>query len=392
MGTNPNGTNATDSTVFVDDVAITQAQVAAPVISAIPAQSSPRGYVLGLQVKASDPAGKPLTYGASGLPAGLAINFTAGFINGTVSASAAASNSARVVVSNGTLSTSTTFSWTTTAPAPPVLTNPGSQTTPQGQSATLQINATNPQGKALTYAATGLPAGLSINPTSGLISGAVLASASGANSVVVTVGDGVVSASAGFSWTTTAAPSLPLAGADIGGPGVPGSNSFASGAFSVVASGTGIASTSDQFRFVSEAFTGNGQITARVTSQTNTSASAQAGVMFRETVNANSRFAAMELTPSSGFKFQGRDTTGGGASVATAASYAAPNNWVRVVRNGSTFTGYVSNNGTTWTQVGVDTNPMATTVQIGLAVSSDANSAQGTATFDNVQITSGTSP
>jgi regulation of enolase protein 1 (concanavalin A-like superfamily) len=64
---------------------------------------------------------------------------------------------------------------------------------------------------------------------------------------------------------------------------------------------------------------------------------------------------------------------------------------VRVVRNGSTFTGYVSNNGTTWTQVGVDTNPMATTVQIGLAVSSDANSVRSTATFDNVQITSGTS-
>jgi regulation of enolase protein 1 (concanavalin A-like superfamily) len=74
-----------------------------------------------------------------------------------------------------------------------------------------------------------------------------------------------------------------------------------------------------------------------------------------------------------------------------AASYTAPNNWVRIVRSGSTFTGYVSNNGTTWTQVGVDTNPMATAVQIGLAVSSDSNTVAGTATFDNVQITSGTS-
>jgi regulation of enolase protein 1 (concanavalin A-like superfamily) len=209
--------------------------------------------------------------------------------------------------------------------------------------------------------------------------------------VVVTVGDGVVSASAGFPWTTTPAPSLPLAGADIGTPGLAGSNSSASGVFTVAASGAGIGNTSDQFRFVSETFTGNGQITARVTSQTDSSASAQAGVMFRETVNANSRFAAMELTPGDGFNFQGRDATGAAPSLATAASYAPPNNWVRVVRNGSTFTGYVSNNGTTWTQVGVDTNPMATTVQIGLAVSSDANSVRSTATFDNVQITSGTS-
>jgi regulation of enolase protein 1 (concanavalin A-like superfamily) len=184
---------------------------------------------------------------------------------------------------------------------------------------------------------------------------------------------------------------LPIAGADIGAPGVAGSNSFASGLYTLAASGTGIGNTSDQFRFVSETFTGNGQITARVASQTNTSASAQAGVMFRETVNANSRFTFMALTPGNGFEFQGRDATGGATSLVKAASYTAPNNWVRIVRSGSTFTGYVSNNGTTWTQAGVDTNPMATAVQIGLAVSSDSNTVAGTATFDNVQITSGTS-
>jgi YVTN family beta-propeller protein len=389
LGINPNGSNATDTTVFVDDVAITQ--VVPPVITAIPAQSSPRGYSASLQVKATDPAGKTLTYAASGLPAGLAINASSGLISGTVGTAAAAANKATVAVSDGTLSTTATFSWATTAPAAIAITNPGSQTTPRGQSASLQITATDPQGRALTYSATGLPAGLSINSTSGLISGTVLSSAAATNSVVVTAGDGVVSASVTLSWTTTTSPSLPLAGGDIGAPGTAGSNSYSSGVFTVSASGTGVGNTSDQFRFVSETFTGNGQITARITSQTNTSPKAQAGVMFRETANANSRFVATELTPYNGFNFQGRDATGGGTGLATAASYAAPNNWVRVVRVGSTFTGYVSNNGTTWTQVGVDNNPMATVVQVGLAVSSDAGSTLGTATFDNVQITSGTS-
>jgi regulation of enolase protein 1 (concanavalin A-like superfamily) len=209
--------------------------------------------------------------------------------------------------------------------------------------------------------------------------------------VVVTVSDGVLSTSVSFSWSTTTTPSLPLTGGDIGSPGVAGSNSFSSGVFTVAGGGAGFANTTDQFRFLSETFTGNGQITARVTSQTNTDPSAQAGVMFRETLNANSRFTSMVLTPYNGFNFQGRDTTGGGAGIATAPSNTPPNNWVRIVRNGSTFTGYVSSNGTTWTQVGVDTNPMATVVQVGLAVSSDYNPVLGTATFDNVQITSGTS-
>jgi hypothetical protein len=56
------------------------------------------------------------------------------------------------------------------------------------------------------------------------------------------------------------------------------------------------------------------------------------------------------------------------------------------VRSGSTFSGYVSANGVTWTLVGVDNNPMATSVEIGLAVSSDSTS-PSTATFDNVTIT-----
>src|SRR6185312_14455098 len=51
------------------------------------------------------------------------------------------------------------------------VTNPGSQTSTVGTPASLQIHATDSAtGQTLTYSATGLPAGLSINSSSGLIS------------------------------------------------------------------------------------------------------------------------------------------------------------------------------------------------------------------------------
>ncbi len=214
----------------------------------------------------------------------------------------------------------------------------------------------------------------------------MLGSAAASNSVVVTVSDGILSTSVSFSWATASATALPLTASVVGSPGATGNNSFSSGVYTVTGGGAGMAGASDQFRFLSETFTGNGQIIARITSQNNTGP-AQAGVMFRETGNANSRFVAMELTPASGFDFQERYNTGEAAYVTAAPSYAAPNNWVRIVRNGSNFTGYVSSNGSTWTQVANYSNPMATVVQIGLVVSSGSSNVLCTATFDNVQIT-----
>jgi Zn-dependent metalloprotease len=49
--------------------------------------------------------------------------------------------------------------------------NPLDQETAARTAATLQLEATNPGGRTLTYSAAGLPPGLTINPVSGLISG-----------------------------------------------------------------------------------------------------------------------------------------------------------------------------------------------------------------------------
>ena len=85
------------------------------------------------------------------------------------------------------------------------VTNPGPQSSVKGKAITpLAIKATDSDVSAkLTYAATGLPAGLSIAKSTGVISGAP--STAGTKSVTVTVTDGSgAKGTAAFTWTVAA--------------------------------------------------------------------------------------------------------------------------------------------------------------------------------------------
>ncbi len=81
------------------------------------------------------------------------------------------------------------------------VTNPGSQTGTVGTAASLQVHATDSAaGQTLAYSASGLPAGLSINSATGLISGTP--TTAGTDAVTVTATDGTgASGSAAFTWT-----------------------------------------------------------------------------------------------------------------------------------------------------------------------------------------------
>ncbi|MEU6665631.1 putative Ig domain-containing protein [Streptomyces sp. NPDC046727] len=80
------------------------------------------------------------------------------------------------------------------------VTNPGNQSTTTGGSVSLQIHATDSAGATLTYSASGLPSGLSINSSTGLISGT--ASTAGTYQVTVTAKDSTgASGSTSFTWT-----------------------------------------------------------------------------------------------------------------------------------------------------------------------------------------------
>jgi len=84
------------------------------------------------------------------------------------------------------------------------VTSPGSQTSTVGTAVSLQIAASSTNSGSLTYAATGLPAGLSISSSTGAISGTPTTAGSYSTTVTVTDSTGATG-TASFTWTVNAA-------------------------------------------------------------------------------------------------------------------------------------------------------------------------------------------
>lgn len=195
---------------------------------------------------------------------------------------------------------------------------------------------------------------------------------------------GAITASAAVTITVTL-PS-PWINQDIGSVGVAGSSSYSASVFTLNGSGSDIWSGSDAFQYVYQPITGDAQVVARVASQQNTDGWAKAGVMIRETLNANSANAAMLVTPGNGLAFQYRPSAGAGTS-SVGTTGAAPY-WVKLVRSGNAFTAYKSTNGSSWSSVGSTTVSMASSVYLGFATTSHNNSVLNTSTFDNISVIS----
>ncbi|MDA8069031.1 MAG: putative Ig domain-containing protein, partial [Actinomycetota bacterium] len=133
-------------------------------------QSSSTSSPVSLAIAGSDSGGAALSYTASGLPPGLSISSSTGVISGTPSS--AGSYTVTVSASDSTGATgSTTFSWTVTSPNTVTLTNPGSQSSSTSSPVSLAIAGSDSGGAALSYTASGLPPGLSISSSTGVISG-----------------------------------------------------------------------------------------------------------------------------------------------------------------------------------------------------------------------------
>jgi fibronectin type 3 domain-containing protein len=152
-------------------------------------------------IQATSSTGLPLTFSASGLPAGLSIDPNAGVISGTVTTAGSYTPTVTITDTSGA-SASVRFNWTVAADTISV-TSPGSQSTYIGFPASLQIRASSGAGLPLRYSATGLPPGLSIS-SSGLITGTA-AGPAGSYTPAVTVTDGTASNSVTFTWTVKAA-------------------------------------------------------------------------------------------------------------------------------------------------------------------------------------------
>ena len=172
---------------------------------------------------------------------------------------------------------------------------------------------------------------------------------------------------------------------DIGSVGAAGSATFTAGTFTVTGSGSDIWNQSDEFRYVYQSLTGDGEITAQVVGPSNTNAWAKAGLMIRGSLAADAPHASIFLTPENGVGFQRRLTAGAG-SQHNGVMRNSPER-LRLVRKGDTFTTYHLANSNSWVEVGSATIAMDETVYIGLAVTAHSDGKLSEADFREVKIT-----
>jgi hypothetical protein len=195
------------------------------------AQASIAGTAItNLQISATDSdSSQTLTYTATGLPPGLSIS-SSGLISGTPSVPGLGRVLVTATDTTGASGTAF-FIWAVGPPAGSggsvtntiTVISPGNQTGTVGTAASLQISATDSDSsQPLEYIASDLPPGLSVNSSTGLISGTP--AIAGTSNVGIIVGDPTGAAvSTNFTWTIKAASAPAVAGCTarqlLGNPG-----------------------------------------------------------------------------------------------------------------------------------------------------------------------------
>ena len=190
----------------------------------------------------------------------------------------------------------------------------------------------------------------------------------------------------------SAQPSLPAGWSDqdINGSNPAGSAVVSGGTWTVTGGGGGIMGTADRFNFASTSVTGDATFTAELTSFNGKNYSALAALMWRNSTAAGDTFVDVGYAPGWGAWMQWRSTANASVQYTRGLRVPVPSSqqplWLKIVRQGTTFTGYVSADGTNWTMLGSTTAALNATALAGLAVTSEYSAPAATAVFKNVAI------
>ncbi|BBA70568.1 Ig domain-containing protein [Geobacter sulfurreducens] len=174
-----------------------------PVIVSLPVLSAEKDKSYRYDVNAVDPNNDALTYRLIQRPSRMTISSSTGLISWTPQDTGSYTVTVEVADAKGLKATQSYTLRVITGNSAPSVTNPGNQTSWEEKPVSLRIRASDSNGDPIFYSATGLPAGLSINESTGLISGTTAAGAAAAGpcTVTVTVSDGSASTSTVFAWT-----------------------------------------------------------------------------------------------------------------------------------------------------------------------------------------------
>jgi regulation of enolase protein 1 (concanavalin A-like superfamily) len=183
----------------------------------------------------------------------------------------------------------------------------------------------------------------------------------------------------------------PWTNQDIGVVDVDGSaTSLGSGREFLVLGGGNIWDTSDRFHFVYQPFSGDVTIVAKVLQRFEfTSTFAKGGLMIRASTAPDAAHVILDFRPNDQVEFMRRPASGLETTF-LATEFEPEPHWLRLVRTGSTITGWISGDGSTWRQVGGETTlDLQGSALVGLAVSSDTPRQVNVAAFLEVTVTAG---
>jgi hypothetical protein len=131
--------------------------------------------------------------------------------------------------------------------------------------------------------------------------------------------------------------------------------------------------------FAHQNLCGNQSITVKINSITN---GGFAGIMFRESDAPGSKMVAIKTQLNNFIQRELRTITNGPKSFQALTAFG--HSWLRLVRTGNTFTGFKSNDGTTWQMVFSMTVAMNSCMQVGLFTQGLNSASTAVANFSNV--------
>jgi parallel beta-helix repeat protein len=248
---------------------------------------------------------------------------------------------------------------------------------------TYQIVATN---APTAYAATGLPAGLSINTATGIISGKP--TAAGTFSVTASATNAAGTTSATITFTISNLPTGWDVSTTTSVGGKVESVNHTNGKWTVAARTNRVNGNSDSYAALWQSALVNGDVTirAKVIDNSDDSTFSAAGVTLRETEGVGSIHVSTLVSPQKGVTYVRRTATDG-KSIITAGPNFSKDVYVELKRVGNVITSSASTDGgATWTLVRRETVVLKNPIRVGLMTTSSGVGNLNTATFDNVTV------